>query len=46
MVDDTAPGPRTSVPALGEHTAEVLREAGVAEETIASVLAAHLVEQG
>jgi crotonobetainyl-CoA:carnitine CoA-transferase CaiB-like acyl-CoA transferase len=46
MVDGIAPGPRTSVPALGEHTAEVLREAGLTEEAIAAVLAPHRAERG
>ena len=39
IVDGFAPGPRSGPPRLGEHTAEVLREAGVDEATLASVLA-------
>ncbi|MCE0764981.1 CoA transferase [Pseudonocardia kujensis] len=39
VVDGSAPGPRSAVPALGEHTAEVLREAGVAEKTVAANVA-------
>ncbi|GAA4700143.1 CoA transferase [Pseudonocardia yuanmonensis] len=45
VVDGDAPGPRTAVPALGEHTEDVLREAGVADETVAAVLAAELTRQ-
>jgi crotonobetainyl-CoA:carnitine CoA-transferase CaiB-like acyl-CoA transferase len=45
VVDGVAHGPRRGVPELGEHTAEVLREAGVAEPTVAAVLAAELTRQ-
>jgi len=37
---DEAPGPRRGVPALGEHTAEVLAEAGVSPEDIAALVSA------
>ncbi|QJY44496.1 CaiB/BaiF CoA transferase family protein [Pseudonocardia broussonetiae] len=46
VVDGTAPGPRSGVPGLGAHTGEVLREAGVAEETVAAVLGAALTGRG
>lgn len=45
VVDGAAHGPRSGVPALGEHTAEVLREAGVAAETVAAVCAERLTGQ-
>jgi crotonobetainyl-CoA:carnitine CoA-transferase CaiB-like acyl-CoA transferase len=45
VVDGSSPGPRTAVPSLGEHTEEVLREAGVADDTVAMVLAASLTGQ-
>lgn len=38
-VDGRGPGPTRGVPGLGEHTEEVLRQAGVAPDTLASVLA-------
>ena len=41
VIDGTAPGPRTKVPGLGEHTEEVLREAGMSEETMSAVLSAN-----
>lgn len=41
VIDGTAPGPRTKVPGLGEHTEEVLREAGMPEETMSAVLSAN-----
>ena len=37
-VDGTTPGPRRGVPALGEHTAEVLAEAGLSPERIDALL--------
>lgn len=37
VVDGTAPGPRSGVPGLGEHTREVLAEAGLAAEIIDAV---------
>ncbi|MCW2943576.1 MAG: hypothetical protein JWR24_293 [Actinoallomurus sp.] len=37
-VDGTRPGPRGGVPALGEHTAEVLAAAGLAPERIGALL--------
>jgi crotonobetainyl-CoA:carnitine CoA-transferase CaiB-like acyl-CoA transferase len=37
FADGAAPGPRRGVPALGEHTAEVLAEAGVSSEDIAAL---------
>ncbi|MEJ2864770.1 CaiB/BaiF CoA transferase family protein [Actinomycetospora flava] len=39
VVDGERPGPRRGVPGLGEHTAEVLGEAGVDADTLAAVLA-------
>ncbi|MBB6380500.1 crotonobetainyl-CoA:carnitine CoA-transferase CaiB-like acyl-CoA transferase [Pseudonocardia eucalypti] len=45
VVNGTAPGPRTEVPRLGEHTEEVLREAGVPDATGAAVLRAELTRQ-
>jgi crotonobetainyl-CoA:carnitine CoA-transferase CaiB-like acyl-CoA transferase len=39
VVDGHGPGPSRGVPGLGEHTEEVLREAGVGGDTLAAVLA-------
>lgn len=45
VIDGTAPGPRTAVPGLGEHTEEVLREAGVPDATVAAILETELTRQ-
>jgi crotonobetainyl-CoA:carnitine CoA-transferase CaiB-like acyl-CoA transferase len=39
MVDGVGWGPQSSAPALGQHTAEVLGEAGLSDEDIAALLA-------
>jgi crotonobetainyl-CoA:carnitine CoA-transferase CaiB-like acyl-CoA transferase len=44
-VDGSGPGPGTAVPALGEHTEEVLREAGLTEEAVAAACAVKLTGQ-
>jgi crotonobetainyl-CoA:carnitine CoA-transferase CaiB-like acyl-CoA transferase len=39
----TAPGPRTDVPALGQHSREVLLEAGYDSDHIAELLASGVI---
>lgn len=38
IVDGTAPGPRCGTPLLGEHTIEVLQEAGVDQASLAELI--------
>ena len=46
LLDGTRPTPSRPAPALGEHTAEVLREAGFTRAEIRDLLAAGAVRQG
>jgi crotonobetainyl-CoA:carnitine CoA-transferase CaiB-like acyl-CoA transferase len=46
VIDGTAPGPARGVPALGEHTVQVLGESGLAADMIAELLASGAAADG
>lgn len=46
VIDGIAPGPRRRAPYLGEHTAEVLRAAGMDEAALAALLQSGAAMQG
>lgn len=46
VIDGTAPGPARGAPALGEHTVQVLHEAGLAADAIAGLVASGAAADG